>query len=258
MLSPQEINNEQKRKNASDNESLKQLILQGINTSSHFDLIKSKEFKAFLNLKPLIMNDRVLEEQKYDPSNILPEIKAKAQEYHKKLIDSYHRYAPNSSDSNPDKVFINMSKLIYTVRNNLMHCGKTPHGPDFKKADRDKKVCGVIAPLLKLIFNILFNFPSRRLATYGTLKPGEINNSILSKYEGSWYHGSVNGYIDYDNDLPYFKWNLDASAIEVVIFESRDNFMPEIDRFEGKNYRRILIPIKDGEKLIIGNIYERR
>jgi gamma-glutamylcyclotransferase (GGCT)/AIG2-like uncharacterized protein YtfP len=256
MLSRREIENEQSRKRASENESLIQLILQGMNRSSHFSIINSKEFKMFMNLKPPIMDDGTLEELKYDPSNIHPETKAKAQAGHRKLIDSNLKYKARPSDSNLKEVLSNMSRLIYTVRNNMKHCGKTPQGPDLQKVDRDEKVCGVTAPLINLIFEILYNFPSTRLATYGTLKPGEINNSILDKYQGKWYQGSVNGYIEHLDGLPYFKWNLAASAIDIMVFESKDNFMAEIDRFEGKNYRRILIPIKVDEKLIIGNIYE--
>jgi gamma-glutamylcyclotransferase (GGCT)/AIG2-like uncharacterized protein YtfP len=256
MLSRREIENEQSRKRPSENESLIQLILQGMNRSSHFSIINSKEFKMFMNLKPPIMDDGTLEELKYDPSNILPETKAKAQAGHRKLIDSHLNFKAKPSDSNLKEVLSNMSRLIYTVRNNMKHCGKTPQGPDLKKVDRDEKVCAVTVPLINLIFEILYNFPSTRLAAYGTLKPGEINNSILDKYQGKWYPGSVNGYIEYLDGLPYFKWNLAASAIEVMVFESKKNFMAEIDRFEGNNYKRILIPIKVGDKLIVGNIYE--
>ena len=60
--------------------------------------------------------------------------------------------------------------------------------------------------------------------------------------------------------LKYFKWSQNAGEIDAKMFISKSlpDELSSIDRFEGGNYHRILIPAKVGEYWVIANIYERK
>jgi gamma-glutamylcyclotransferase (GGCT)/AIG2-like uncharacterized protein YtfP len=86
-----------------------------------------------------------------------------------------------------------------------------------------------------------------RLATYGTLAPGRVNNGQLSKLSGYWCQGTVRGRLveaGWGAKLGFLGLILDTSgdAIEVHVFESADlpSHWPRLDAFEGEGYRRVV------------------
>ena len=79
-----------------------------------------------------------------------------------------------------------------------------------------------------------------RLATYGTLAPGRVNNHQLADLSGRWLQGTVRGRLveaGWGADLGYPGLILDPSGppVEVYVFESPDlpGHWPRLDAFEG-------------------------
>ncbi len=77
--------------------------------------------------------------------------------------------------------------------------------------------------------------------------------------KGDWITGKVTGHIYKVEELPNFEWDTSGDEVTVKLFCSDElpEHLPEVDRFEGSNYRRILIPviIEDGS-FTVANIYE--
>ncbi len=236
-----------------------ELCLQAFLREEKIKIIKSKSLANLINLTPLIVNEKYRRQDPfYDPSKITSEVREKFSKEHQKLIESFEKYRIGRLDIK--YVIIPMIKLLYVVRSNIAHGEKTPQGPDIDKYERDKTVCNVILPLLELTFDIIFNYPSNRLAVYGTLAPGEPNNSILSKIINNPHNkfsGVVRGSTNVKNNLPFFNWRNEENETEVLVYESNllTKEFTNLDRFEGKSYKRILVPIKVDSKFVIANIY---
>ncbi|MDJ0937185.1 MAG: gamma-glutamylcyclotransferase [Kiloniellales bacterium] len=95
-----------------------------------------------------------------------------------------------------------------------------------------------------------------RLATYGTLAPGRINNHQLADLVGLWRQGTVTGRLveaGWGAKLGYPGLVLDPSGqiIEVHIFESPElpHHWRRLDEFEGVGYRRVVTRVStiDGD-----------
>ena len=89
-----------------------------------------------------------------------------------------------------------------------------------------------------------------RLATYGTLAPGRVNNDQLADLKGYWRQGTVRGRLveaGWGAELGYPGLILDPSgqAIEVYIFESSElpNHWLRLDELEGAGYRRVVTQV---------------
>ena len=104
---------------------------------------------------------------------------------------------------------------------------------------------------------------SVRLATYGTLAPGEINHHQLETLDGTWSKGIVKGRLveagwGAQNGCPGMVIDPDGQSIEVHIFQSDDlpDHWARLDEFEGSDYRRIVTKAdtKNGELEV--SIYE--
>jgi len=90
----------------------------------------------------------------------------------------------------------------------------------------------------------------KRLATYGTLAPGRVNNHQLADLKGYWRQGTVRGRlveVGWGAELGYPGLILDPSGqvIEVYVFESSElpNHWPRLDEFEGAGYRRVVTQV---------------
>jgi gamma-glutamylcyclotransferase (GGCT)/AIG2-like uncharacterized protein YtfP len=108
----------------------------------------------------------------------------------------------------------------------------------------------------------LLDFPSCRLAIYGSLAPGEQNHSVLKGLSGIWSKGVVSGERHatgwgYTHGFPAIIWNSSGYKIEVKVFHSYDlrQHWRRLDRFEGIEYRRILVPVQDEAGVLVANIY---
>lgn len=101
--------------------------------------------------------------------------------------------------------------------------------------------------------------PDRELAVYGTLAPGERNHGLLSGLVGTWRSGLVRGRRAM-RGYPVFTWDETAPPVPVALLTS--DALPahwcRIDEFEGDDYRRVLVPVRDEAQRVIAvaNLYE--
>ncbi|MEE3718862.1 gamma-glutamylcyclotransferase [Tumidithrix elongata RA019] len=117
---------------------------------------------------------------------------------------------------------------------------------------------------MEVWIDLLFDFPSQRLAVYGTLAPGESNHHILKPILGKWYDGfSVYGNLTTYKGYPFLLLDqIDLKTaqpnIKIKLFSSSDlpTHFDRIDAFEGEDYQRVLIPIFDAAGFAIANIYQ--
>ena len=94
---------------------------------------------------------------------------------------------------------------------------------------------------------------SHRLATYGTLAPGQVNHHQMDGMSGIWTKGTVRGHLHAEgwgaaHDCPGIVLGTDGEEVDVHIFTSADlpAHWDRLDAFEGTEYTRI-ITIADTE-----------
>jgi len=101
-----------------------------------------------------------------------------------------------------------------------------------------------------------------RLATYGSLSPGEINQNQLSKLKGRWLNGTVRGILQnagWGSSMGFPGLTLDETGpeVKVNVFESAE--LPEhrsrLDEFEGAEYRRVVAHVHTSEGILEAQIY---
>ena len=103
---------------------------------------------------------------------------------------------------------------------------------------------------------------SARLATYGTLAPGRVNDKELAGLEGTWLRGTVRGRLieaGWGAKLGYPGLVLDplGDAIEVFVFESLElsGHWTRLDAFEGDGYRRVATEVSTTDGVLEASIY---
>jgi gamma-glutamylcyclotransferase (GGCT)/AIG2-like uncharacterized protein YtfP len=107
-----------------------------------------------------------------------------------------------------------------------------------------------------------------RLAVYGSLAPGRENHRVVAPLGGTWATGVVEG------DLTTYGWGAamgypalrprpggPAVPVQVLNSEALRAAWPELDAFEGAEYRRVLVPVWTGGAgaralLTVANLYE--
>lgn len=101
-----------------------------------------------------------------------------------------------------------------------------------------------------------------RLATYGTLAPGRVNNDQLSDLTGEWRQGTVRGRLVEAGwgaalGCPGLILDPSGQAIDVHVFESSDlpDHWQRLDAFEGAGYRRVVTQIATEDGDIEASIY---
>ena len=101
-----------------------------------------------------------------------------------------------------------------------------------------------------------------RLATYGTLAPGRVNNNQLAGLRGHWRQGIVRGRLveaGWGAGLGYPGLILDSpeQVVEVHLFESQE--LPDhwlrLDAFEGTGYRRVITQVTTEDGDLVASIY---
>jgi gamma-glutamylcyclotransferase (GGCT)/AIG2-like uncharacterized protein YtfP len=104
--------------------------------------------------------------------------------------------------------------------------------------------------------------PEQRLATYGTLSPGEVNHHQLDGLEGTWSTGTVRGHRHASGwgaavGFPGLVADPDGPVVPVHLFESPDlpGHWPHLDAFEGEGYVRTVIPVATDRGPIDAFIY---
>ena len=92
------------------------------------------------------------------------------------------------------------------------------------------------------------------LAVYGTLAPGQPNYHVVEPLGGEWTDGLIEGDLlplGWGADLGYpgFRPRVggDAIAVQVLTAPALASAWPDLDRFEGPGYWRILVPVFGAE-----------
>lgn len=101
-----------------------------------------------------------------------------------------------------------------------------------------------------------------RLATYGSLSPGESNHDQLADLPGDWTDGAVWGHLEDRGwgagwGFPGLRPDAAGSPVPVNLFRSSrlPRAWDRLDRFEGPAYRRELIPVATPAGVILANLY---
>ena len=104
-----------------------------------------------------------------------------------------------------------------------------------------------------------------RLATYGTLAPGEVNHRQMDGMKGRWLIGRVRGRLHAEgwgaaHGCPGMTPDPEGDWIDVNIFESRDLRLewPRLDAFEGAEYRRVEVTADVAGEAVAVYIYALR
>ncbi len=102
----------------------------------------------------------------------------------------------------------------------------------------------------------------RRLACYGTLRPGQPNHHQLADLHGHWRMGAVRGRLvekgwGAERGHPALVLDDSASPVEVSLFESDDlpKHWPRLDAFEGADYERVLVRVDTADGTVDAWIY---
>ena len=99
--------------------------------------------------------------------------------------------------------------------------------------------------------------PDRRLVAYGTLRPGESNEHVLTGARGTWSTATVAGKLGTWHGYPILRPGGAGDAIAVMVLESADlpGLWPRLDRFEGPAYRREWIVYECDGVPAVGSVY---
>lgn len=107
---------------------------------------------------------------------------------------------------------------------------------------------------------------SRRLAVYGSLRPGGSNHREVRDLDGEWRSGAVHGHLQdqgWGSRLGYPGIVLDPQGPPVPVMLLTSSDLPEawsrLDNFEGPGYRRTVVTVElDDGSAVRANIYEVR
>jgi hypothetical protein len=201
-------------------------------------LLNSREVNTLSHFTPLIVDDDSGESS-----------------VHEDFLESYRYYISNLLDWRAQKkAFVDLCRLLYLVRCNSAHTGKSSFGPNRAKIERDNSIARLIVNINLLIFNIIMDHPNRKLACYGTL----IGSPYVERFLAT--DGNVNGYLETLNDsTSYFTYELGTGTVSVKLYTNQTAIdFADIDAYEGNSYERIFIPVKCGAEWHIANIYERK
>jgi gamma-glutamylcyclotransferase (GGCT)/AIG2-like uncharacterized protein YtfP len=101
-----------------------------------------------------------------------------------------------------------------------------------------------------------------RLATYGTLSPGQTNHHHLSALKGRWLRGTVKGWLadgGWGSALGFPGLVLDplGPIVEVHLFESEElpGHWSRLDEFEGSGYDRVVTQVRVDDREVAAYIY---
>lgn len=233
------------------------MISLGLSSEASGTLLRSAEIRALVTLNPRIMDHDVLRRGGYRPDvAIEPTLAKDAAEVHRKLATAYCGF-DESREEIRQRVIKRVAELLYVVRSNIAHGEKTPYGPDLNKRERDEQVCACIVPLQELLLDLLLGQPSKKLISYGTLAPGQPNHWLISDLRGEWKECAIRGAMNQKDGLSQFSWNTACSEQPARLFTSDDlpNNWDRIDQFEGKGYRRQLVPAELKAGVAIGYAY---
>jgi gamma-glutamylcyclotransferase (GGCT)/AIG2-like uncharacterized protein YtfP len=246
-----------------DDEELKEvkafqtMICRGIPSEAKNTLLESAEIQSLVVLNPKIMNHDILRRGGYRPDVAIDaNLTKKATEVHRKLETAY-RDLPANLEEIRERVIKRVAELLYVVRSNIAHGEKTPYGPDLNKRERDEQVCACVVPLQVLLVDMILGQPSKKLISYGTLAPGQPNHSLVSDLTGEWKECVIRGTMNQKDGLSLFSWDPNGAeqTAKLLSSDALQNNWDRIDQFEGKAYRRQMIPALTKAGIAIGYSY---
>lgn len=125
------------------------------------------------------------------------------------------------------------------------------------RARREPPVPGLLARVAGA-----FTAADTRLATYGSLSPGESNHDQVAHLPGDWSDGAVWGRLEDRGwgagmGYPGLRPDPQGSPVPVKLFRSPGlpRAWDRLDRFEGRAYRRELVPVATGAGVFLANLY---
>lgn len=102
-----------------------------------------------------------------------------------------------------------------------------------------------------------------RLATYGTLAPGQVNHHQMDGMTGTWMPGKLRGRLFQDGwgaalNCPGFVLDSSGEDVTVQIFESADlpDHWDRLDAFEGAQYKRISTAAQTDQGAVEVSLYQ--
>lgn len=102
----------------------------------------------------------------------------------------------------------------------------------------------------------------RRLAVYGTLRPGGPNHHHMAGMRGTWTPGVVHGHLHESGwgaamGYPGIVLDPQGPPVPVQLFDSSDlpQHWPRLDDFEGPGYERVTVTVRTGSGDLAAMIY---
>jgi gamma-glutamylcyclotransferase (GGCT)/AIG2-like uncharacterized protein YtfP len=101
---------------------------------------------------------------------------------------------------------------------------------------------------------------AHRLIVYGSLVPGGMYHFLLADLPGTWEKCVIQGRMGEYWGFKAFQHDDAGPEHPAWLFtsEALPEKFPELDEFEGEPYRRIVIPARMGDRLVLAYIYEGR
>ena len=149
-----------------------------------------------------------------------------------------------------------------------------------RNKQRRERLVGLIATLEKVntdrergetedheVIEALFDNPSKRLAVYGSLAPGEVNHHVIETLAGIWEDGFVRGKVHMKGwgshvGFPGLTWLPTSSErVPTRLFTSAElpQHWDRLDQFEGADYVRILVLVEGADDAaVVANLYQIR
>lgn len=152
-----------------------------------------------------------------------------------------------------------LGRLLYLVRCNIEHPGKTRFGPDLAKAERDRNVVRTALPVLCEFLQFALDSPNKRLGAYGSLRACGEHHALIADLGEAVTRGSIRARTTMRDGYPVMTWDNSGDAVSIEVYESAlltDARWADLDVWEGLNYQRTLAPIQleNGEH-VIATIY---
>jgi gamma-glutamylcyclotransferase (GGCT)/AIG2-like uncharacterized protein YtfP len=250
----QQICPDQQQQRPGEVKSFQLMILNLLQPEAQSEPLMSSGLRSLVDLEPQIMNHDTLRRHRYRPeAPITPQLSREATKEHRKLANAWHDL---ETGRNPD-ILKRTAELLYIVRSNIAHGEKTPYGSDLAKRKRDEQVCAVVVPLQLKLFDLLLDWPSRKLVVYGTLDPGQANHGVLADVAGEWQECELRGSIGLLHGLPVLSWNPNGAEVKAQLLSSSE--LPRrwegIDAFEGNAYKRRLVPLITTTGILVAYVY---
>ena len=141
-----------------------------------------------------------------------------------------------------------LASAVAMFRNNLQHGEKA-------RRPRDYEIADVFRPVLDETVELVLDYPSRRLATYGTLAEDKTFAGITGIVPAR-STATVRGVL-----RDHGRYKVFCHGPQTAIDVSLASFTPErltyakLDDYEGRAYRRVLTPATADSRTVVCNIY---